>query len=49
MKGDPHPGVKEKAELIRKHSIRIRKAQAELREAVRAAERDRISEIQLYC
>ena len=49
MTGDPHPHVKERAELVRKHSIAIREAQKQLREAIRAAERDRMTEQELYC
>jgi len=55
MIGDPHPAVKRTSELIRKYSKAIREAQARQREAariiektVRAAERDYISEEQLY-
>ena len=45
---EPDPSVKRTSELIKKHSTAIREAQKQLRDAVRAAERDRITEEQLY-
>jgi len=47
MDGDPHPIVKRKSNLIAKHSKAVREAQKQLREAIRAAERDYVTEEQL--
>ena len=44
----PHPTVARRVELIREHSTRIQNAQKELREAIRAAEKDGITEEMLY-
>lgn len=44
MTGDPHPIVKRSCDRIRKHRKAIQEAQKQLREAVRAAERECTSE-----
>jgi len=49
MKTEMNPIVKRTAERIRHHSEKIREAQEQLRLAIRAAERDRVTEEQLYC
>ena len=48
MNDDPHPIVKRTAERIKRHSIAIQEAQKQLREAVRVAEQDHVSEERLY-
>lgn len=44
----PAEFIGHESELIRRHSTRIKAAQKELREAIRAAEQDKIREEQLY-